>query len=133
MPLWFKMKEGDMTDPIVITDKAAAQINALLGKAPEGTKGVRLNVKPTGCSGNSYLMEYISADEALDGDDVFEQNGAALYIPKIHSWMLFGMTVDYVMDDLGNAKFDFTNPNEKGRCGCGESFHVDVTELQKEN
>lgn len=120
-----------MTQPITITDKAAAQIKTLLGKAPEGTQGLRLNVKPTGCSGNSYAMEYIKPDEALAGDDVFEQNGAAIYIPKVHSWMLFGMAVDYIVDDLGNARFDFSNPNETGRCGCGESFHVDVDELRK--
>lgn len=118
-------------NPITITDKAAAHINELLGQAPEGTQGLRLNVKPTGCSGNSYAMEYIKPDEVLDGDDVFEENGAAIYIPKVHSWMLFGMAVDYIVDDLGNARFDFANPNESGRCGCGESFHVDVNELQK--
>lgn len=116
--------------PIQITDKAAQQIQALLDKAPEGTQGVRLNVKPTGCSGNSYLMEYIKSDDDLSADDSFEANGAKLYIPKIHSWMLFGMTVDYVVDNLGNARFDFTNPNESGRCGCGESFHVNVEELK---
>lgn len=116
--------------PITITDKAAEQIRALIASAPQGTQGLRLNVKPTGCSGNSYKMEYIGAAEALSGDDRFEQNGAALYIPKIHSWMLFGMTVDYLVDNLGNAKFDFKNPNESGRCGCGESFHVDVENLK---
>lgn len=120
-----------MQQPITITDKAAAQIRALLEKAPEGTKGLRLNVKPTGCSGHSYAMEYIKADEDLAADDVFEQNDAQIYIPKVHSWMLFGMSVDYIVDDLGSARFDFSNPNETGRCGCGESFHVDVNELKK--
>lgn len=117
--------------PITITDKAAAQMTVLLGKAPEGTQGLRLNIKPTGCSGNSYAMEYIKSDEKLSGDDVFEENGAAIYIPRIHSWMLFGMTVDYVVDELGSSKFDFINPNETARCGCGESFHVDVDKLQE--
>jgi iron-sulfur cluster assembly protein len=117
--------------PITITENAAAQIQALLAKAPEGTQGVRLNVKPTGCSGNSYKMEYIKPGEALSGDDVFENANAKLYIPKIHSWMMFGMIVDYGVDDLGNAKFEFKNPNESGRCGCGESFQVSVDELKK--
>ena len=113
-----------MSNPITITDKAASQIKALLAKAPEGSQGLRLTVKPTGCSGNSYAMEYIKPEDDLAGDDVFEQNGAAIYIPKVHSWMLFGMAVDYIVDDLGNARFDFSNPNETGRCGCGESFQV---------
>ncbi|MCB1531389.1 MAG: iron-sulfur cluster assembly accessory protein [Alphaproteobacteria bacterium] len=120
-----------MSNPITITDKAASQIKALLAKAPEGSQGLRLTVKPTGCSGNSYAMEYIKPEDDLAGDDVFEQNGAAIYIPKVHSWMLFGMAVDYIVDDLGNARFDFSNPNETGRCGCGESFHVDVDELKR--
>jgi iron-sulfur cluster assembly protein len=117
-----------MEQQINITENAAAQIQKLLARAPEGTKGVRLNVKPRGCSGNSYQMEYIGADETLGEDDVFNAGEAALYIPKIHSWMLFGITVDYAEDEMGNAKFRFKNPNEKGRCGCGESFYVEITE-----
>jgi len=118
-------------NPITITDNAVTQIKALLVKAPEGSLGVRLNVKPTGCSGHSYAMEYIAAGDDLSKDDAFEQDGTKLYIPKIHSWMLFGMMVDYTTDDLGNARFDFSNPNESGRCGCGESFHVDVETLRE--
>lgn len=117
--------------PITITENAANQIQTLLQSAPEGTKGVRLNVKPTGCSGNSYAMEYIRENDDLAKDDVFESAGAKLFIPKIHSWMLFGMKVDYVKDNLGNARFEFSNPNETGRCGCGESFHVDVKDLPR--
>ena len=108
---------------IEITDKAAAQIETLLDKAPEGTLGLRLSIGATGCSGNSYKMEY--ADKGADGDDVIESNGAAIYIPKIYSWMLIGTTIDYITDELGNARFDFINPNETGRCGCGESFQVE--------
>ncbi len=117
--------------PITITDKAAEQIQNLLAKAPEGTQGMRLNIKPSGCSGNRYEMEYIGSGEDLATDDMFEQGGVQLYIPKTHSWMLFGMNVDYTGDELGNSSFKFSNPNETGRCGCGESFQVDVDELQK--
>jgi iron-sulfur cluster assembly protein len=113
-----------MSSPIKITEKAAAQIQNLLAKAPDGTQGVRLTIKATGCSGNSYKMEYIKASDDLSADEKFEVNGAAIYIPKMHSWMLFGMTVDYITDDLGNSRFDFINPNEIARCGCGESFQV---------
>lgn len=109
---------------INLTDKAAAQLEKLMANAPEGSQGVRLNVVPRGCSGNSYQMEYIKAGETMGEDDIFTQGSAALYIPKIHSWMLFGITIDYAEDEMGNAKFRFKNPNEKGRCGCGESFYV---------
>lgn len=108
---------------IQITDTAAKQIDSLLAKAPEGTQGLRLSIKATGCSGNSYKMEYAESDTAAD--DLIESNGAKIYIPKIYSWMLIGTTIDYITDELGNARFDFINPNESGRCGCGESFHVE--------
>ena len=107
---------------IQITNKAAEQIEALMSKAPEDTLGLRLTVKSTGCSGNSYLMEY--ASDKVELDDLIENNGTSIYIPKIYSWMLIGTTIDYITDELGNARFDFVNPNEVGRCGCGESFTV---------
>jgi len=110
--------------PIKITENAAKQINSLLKEAPENTVGLRLNIKSTGCSGNSYNMEHISSDDDLSKDEVFEQNGSQIYIPKLYSWMLFGTTIDYITDELGNSRFDFINPNEIGRCGCGESFQV---------
>lgn len=117
--------------PVTITDKAQRHIASLMEKAPDGSPGVRLSVKPTGCSGNSYTMDYVPVDDNLLGDDVFEAGEYNLYIPKMHSWMLFGMTVDFITDDLGNSRFDFINPNEAGRCGCGESFHVSVEEMQR--
>ena len=116
-----------MPPPICITPKAARQIRHLLSKE-DGVEGLRLTVKTTGCSGNSYKMEYIKTGEDLSADECFEHQSAAIYIPKIYSWMLFGMTVDYITDDLGNARFDFINPNETGRCGCGESFQVEKPE-----
>lgn len=114
---------------ITLTQNAVKQIEKLMAKAPEGTPGVRLNIKSTGCSGHSYAMEYVEPDGNINGDDAFEAGDEILYIPKMHSWMLFGTTIDYVTDELGNARFDFTNPNESGRCGCGESFHVNTQEL----
>ena len=111
---------------IEITDNAAAQIKSLLGKAPDDTQGLRLSVGATGCSGNSYKMEY--AQKGTENDDLIESNGANIYIPKIYSWMLIGTTIDYITDELGNARFDFANPNETGRCGCGESFQVERKE-----
>jgi iron-sulfur cluster assembly protein len=110
---------------ITITEKAAHQIRTLTAGAPAGTLGLRLSIKSTGCSGNSYKMEYVPAGDDMAGDDIIESAGVRLNIPKMYSWMLIGMTVDFVTDDLGSSKFEFINPNETGRCGCGESFHVE--------
>lgn len=118
---------------ITITEKAANHIKSLMEKAPEGSKGVRLSIKSTGCSGNSYKMDYIKEGDDVSADDVFDEHGISLNIPKMYSWMLIGTTVDYIVDELGNSRFDFVNPNETARCGCGESFHVDVNKLKLED
>ncbi len=108
--------------PITLTSDA---VNAIKQKvaSKEGATGLRLGIKSTGCSGNSYNMDY-AMDENLTADDKIEQDGAVLYIPKIHSWMLFGMEIGYA-EDMMSSGFTFTNPNETGRCGCGESFSVE--------
>jgi len=110
-----------MSAPITITDSAAKAI-ADKTAAKAGAHGLRLIIKSTGCSGHSYAMEY--AMEESDADEVFQAGDAVLYIPRTHSWMLFGMTIDFEEGQMG-AGFTFTNPNETGRCGCGESFTVE--------
>lgn len=112
-------------EPVKITNIAAEQIKAKTALNSEAV-GLRLTVKATGCSGNSYQMEHVMAED-LEKDDKFEKDGAVLYIPKMHSWMLFGTEIDYEEGDLSSG-FIFTNPNESGRCGCGESFTVDRPE-----
>lgn len=113
-----------MSDPIILTDRAAAALVTRLKAAPPGTQGVRLSVRSTGCSGNSYRMDFVGEKDDVSGDDRFEKDGAVLFMSKTESWMLFGTVVDYVEDALGNERFVFSNPNETGRCGCGESFQV---------
>lgn len=113
------------SQPVEITDKAAEQIKAKTALNSDAV-GLRLTVASTGCSGHSYKMEHV-VEEDLSVDDKFEHQGAVLYIPKMHSWMLFGTVVDYEEGDL-HSGFTFTNPNEAGRCGCGESFTVDRPE-----
>ena len=110
--------------PVKITDKAAEQIKLKTALNSDAV-GVRLTVANTGCSGNSYKMEHV-LEEDLSKDDRFEHDGAVLYIPKMHSWMLFGTVVDYEEGELSSG-FTFTNPNEAARCGCGESFTVERT------
>lgn len=109
-------------NPITLTDDAAAAIRDKVA-AKRDAIGLRLSIKSTGCSGNSYVMDY-AMDENLAADDKIEKDGAVLYIPKTNSWMLFGMEIGYAEGKLQSG-FTFTNPNETGRCGCGESFSVE--------
>lgn len=110
-----------MSTPITITEDAAKAIAEKTALKP-GAHGLRLTIKSTGCSGHSYAMEHVM--EESDADEIFQAGDAVLYIPKMHSWMLFGMSIGYETGDTG-AGFTFTNPNETGRCGCGESFTVE--------
>ena len=84
---------------------------------------LRLSVKKTGCSGLSYVMDYV--DNAVDGDIIqcIETN-LVLCIDKLSYPYLQGMSIDYLKQGL-NYKFVYQNPNQTGECGCGESFTVD--------
>ena len=118
----------DMNDksPITMTDAAIMQIKAKTALNNDAM-GLRLTITSTGCSGNSYKMEHV-LEEDLTADEKFEEQGAVLYIPKMHSWMLFGTEIDYEEGKMSSG-FTFTNPNESGRCGCGESFTVQREEV----
>ncbi|RMG57965.1 MAG: iron-sulfur cluster assembly protein IscA [Gammaproteobacteria bacterium] len=105
---------------ITLTDTAAQRIRDFLDKRGKGI-GLRLGVKPSGCSGMAYVMEF--ADELQDEDQVFEDKGVKLIIDPKSLLYLDGTELDYAKEGL-NEGFKFNNPNEKDRCGCGESFTV---------
>jgi iron-sulfur cluster assembly protein len=106
---------------MTVTEAAAERVKALLDKRGKPSAGVRIGVRSAGCSGLSYTLEY--ADERGDHDEVVEDHGVTLLIDPKASMFLLGTEMDYVEDKLQSG-FVFNNPNEKGRCGCGESFHV---------
>jgi iron-sulfur cluster assembly protein len=106
---------------ITITDTARNKIQRLLDK--RGGVGIRLAVKTTGCSGLAYVLEYVDEHTADDTTINYAQHGFSVIVDKRHEVYLSGMTVDYVRQGL-NEGFEFSNPNERDRCGCGESFRV---------
>lgn len=106
---------------IQLTDSAAARIRALLDKRSKPAAGIRIGVRTVGCSGLSYTIEY--ADERSDFDEVVEEKGVTILIDPKAVMFVVGSEMDYVEEKLKSG-FVFNNPNEKGRCGCGESFHV---------
>lgn len=107
---------------ISFTEAASNKIQRLLKQ--RGGAGIRLGVKTTGCSGLAYVLEYIDT-YPLDLDSVinYAQSKFAVIVDKKHEVYLKGVTVDYVRQGL-NEGFEFINPNERDRCGCGESFRV---------
>ena len=106
---------------ITITDAAAERVKALMSKANDEIVALRIGVKARGCSGLSYDVQY--AKEKLKFDEVVEDKGVTVLIDPAAVMFLIGSEMDYV-DDKFQTGFVFKNPNEKGRCGCGESFHV---------
>jgi iron-sulfur cluster assembly protein len=107
--------------PIKLTDAAADRVKTLLARRAAPAAGLRIGVRAKGCSGLSYTIEY--ADAKGPHDEVVEDKGVTIFIDPKATLFIIGSEVDYVEDKLQSG-FVFRNPNEKGRCGCGESFHV---------
>ena len=107
---------------ITVTDTASKRIKQTLAKRGKGV-GIRIGVKTTGCSGLAYVLEYVDNYEAEIGVTNFAQDGFVVLVDAKSLVYLKGLTMDWVRNGL-NEGFDFVNPNEKDRCGCGESFRV---------
>ncbi|CUW39280.1 FeS cluster assembly protein [Magnetospirillum sp. XM-1] len=107
--------------PMTITDAAAERVKALLAKRGKPSVGIRIGVRSKGCSGMSYTLEY--ADEKSQFDEILEDKGVTVLIDPKATMFILGTEMDFVEDKMQSG-FVFKNPNEKGRCGCGESFHV---------
>ena len=105
---------------ISVTDAAAKKISQTLHRRGKGI-GIRLGVRTTGCSGLAYVLEYV--DSPVNGDQQFDCNNCKIYIDSKSCAYLQGTVVDWVRNGL-NEGFEFRNPNERDKCGCGESFRV---------
>ena len=105
---------------MTMTDAAAERLHSLYGKGQQG-KLLRISVGTKGCSGLSYQMSWV--DSPGPGDEIVSDKGVTVLVDRKASLFLIGTVMDYESTTL-SAGFTFSNPNEKGRCGCGESFHV---------
>jgi iron-sulfur cluster assembly protein len=106
---------------ITLTEIAKNKIIKFLEK--RGGEGIRLGVRTTGCSGLSYVLEYV---DKYDYDNTminYAQDKFCVLVDKKHDVYLTGTTIDYVRSGL-NEGFEFKNPNERDKCGCGESFRI---------
>ncbi len=105
---------------ITMIEPAAERVKAFLASRGKGV-GLRLGVKTTGCSGMSYVLEFV--DDINDDDEVFEDHGVKVIVDKKSLVYIDGTELDFGKEGL-NEGFKFNNPNEKDQCGCGESFTV---------
>lgn len=105
---------------ITLTENASKKMQDALDYRGKGI-GMRIGVRTSGCSGFAYVLEF--ADRLFEGDLEIDDRGVTLVINKKDLVYLQGMQIDYAKKGL-NEGFEFSNPNEKARCGCGESFTV---------
>ena len=106
---------------ITVTSNAVNHIKKLLSSRDTKPLGIKLGIETKGCSGLSYSMEFVDSHD--EKDEVLKIENIKIYIDPKATLFLLGTTIDYEEGVLESG-FKFINPNEKGRCGCGESFHV---------
>jgi len=106
---------------ITVTSNAVNHIKKLLSSRDNKPLGIKLGIETKGCSGLSYNMEFVDFPD--EKDEVLNIDNIKIYIDPKATLFLLGTTMDYEEGTLESG-FKFINPNEKGRCGCGESFHV---------
>jgi iron-sulfur cluster assembly protein len=105
-----------------VTPSAAEAIKARLSEVSDaGVIGLRVGIKARGCSGFAYFMEFAKTQDAED--EIVEKDGVKVIVDSNSMTYLLGTTIDYVSSDTEEG-FVFQNPNEKGKCGCGESFNA---------
>ncbi|WP_227430118.1 iron-sulfur cluster assembly protein IscA [Psychrobacter sp. I-STPA6b] len=105
---------------IELTERAAKHVSDFLDNRGHG-EGIRVGIRTAGCSGLAYVLEFV--DDPEPTDEVFESFGVKVFVDPKSMVYLNGLQMDYVTEGL-NEGFKFTNPNQKGECGCGESFTV---------
>jgi iron-sulfur cluster assembly protein len=115
-------KTSETNKMITLTEKAYDKVKSQLQKRGTGV-GIRLGVKTTGCSGLAYTLEYVDVYDDEVGVINYAQKDFAVLVDMKSDIYLKGLTMDWVRNGL-NEGFDFKNPNEKDRCGCGESFRI---------
>lgn len=107
---------------ILLTELAARKVKQQIDKRGKGL-GITIGVRTTGCSGMAYKLEYIDVAPLTTDWIIYESNGVKVYVNGKDLPYIDGLTMDYRRQGL-NEGFEFINPKEKDRCGCGESFRI---------
>jgi iron-sulfur cluster assembly protein len=107
---------------ITVTETASKKIKQNLNRRGKGV-GIRIGVRTTGCSGLAYVLEYVNNYEYEVGVVNYSQNELVVLVSIKDEPYLNGLVMDWVRNGL-NEGFEFINPNERDRCGCGESFRI---------
>lgn len=106
---------------VTVTEVAAEKIRVMLQDQGHPEYGLRMMIAGGGCSGFQYRLAFDK--EAGESDRVIEMHGVRVFVDMKSAIYLMGSELDFV-EGLMGAGFKINNPNAKGTCGCGESFHV---------
>jgi iron-sulfur cluster assembly protein len=106
---------------ITVTELAKSKIYDMIQSRGKTTAGIRIGIRTKGCSGLSYTLEF--CDEISTNDEMIDLGQAKLVIDPKSILFIIGSVLDYKEEEFSTG-FSFSNPNEKGRCGCGQSFHI---------
>lgn len=107
---------------ITLTERAANKVKQQIVKRGKG-QGIMIGVKTTGCSGLAYKLEYVDTDPKPEEFIKYTSHDVNVYVNLKDLPYIDGLTMEWKREGL-NEGFDFINPKEKDRCGCGESFRV---------
>jgi iron-sulfur cluster assembly accessory protein len=114
------MSEVTQTTVVNLTDAASSKVRDLLTREGRDDLALRIAVEPGGCSGLRYALFF--DDRNLDGDVRAQVSGVSVVTDRMSAPYLSGASIDY-LDTLERSGFTIDNPNAKGSCACGESFH----------
>ena len=110
-----------------LTEAAAERVREIMEDSDKPVTGVRVGIKDAGCAGQSYTLGYVA--EPVPGDDHVEDKGVHVYIEPKATMFLLGTVMDFE-EDILKSGFTFTNPNQTGECGCGESVQLKPADLK---
>ena len=111
----YKMPERNLS--ITLSPSALEKLRTLYN--PNEYRGLRVSVKGAGCSGMKYMLEWSIHKNIEDHETVYE--GIPILSDSKSAVYVDGAMLDWQVKGL-NEGFEFVNPKEKARCGCGESF-----------
>lgn len=106
---------------ITFTESAKNRVKEIITKAKKNYIGIRIGIDNSGCSGHSYKIDYV--ENKIDSDEIIFIDKIKVFIDASTTMYILGSKIDYI-DNGMESGFVFNNPNEKERCGCGESFSV---------
>lgn len=111
-----------MVAPVEISPEALEEVKHRLAKNAFTPQALRLGIRGGGCSGFSYVIEF-EYEGTREGDAEWQLDGVTFRVDKKSQLYLSGSRLGW-KKTLMFTGFEFENPHEASKCGCGHSFNV---------